>query len=462
MPGDFTYFRKYIILRNDYTNIDNISPKGHGKIEIKGNKGAFSINLENCEVEEQYRVYLLKEKKGIVEELDLGRILTDERGRARADINISPRELESKGFSVDKIDGVIIRRDGNILLGAYIDKNNGVIDKYLSSIVKSEETFETDQVDKETVLKEEDEYIEDYEEGYMEEVEDLEKTLKHEIVSEDEVELKDMEEPGEEDLSKYFPPAVNYGEVEKDDTFFENLEEAKVEEEPKKEIDENKVEEYEAYEVQEVEQNEFEVVLEPILEEPDNQLEEKSETVIHEEQREPMPQHFSQEQYSHQYDHYQSLDYMRRINNKNQMTNYILSVLKFFPQVQPFKIYLHGYTWWRIDDDGSNSNRGFLPYYNYLFSADYKYPFLYNSTSCMNQIMKYGHYLFGLYREGEEIKYYVYAIPGRFTINEHPFKGITGFNTWYESIDGIGYWILYIDPMTGKTIYPINPMIPIE
>ena len=36
-------------------------------------------------------------------------------------------------------------------------------------------------------------------------------------------------------------------------------------------------------------------------------------------------------------------------------------------------------------------------------SADYKYPFLNNSTTCFNQIKKYGHYLFGLYEEDGDI-----------------------------------------------------------
>lgn len=447
MPGDITYFRKYIIFKNDYTNIGNINPKGHGRIEIKGNKGTVRINLENCEVEEQYRIYLLKEEKGVVEELDLGRILTDERGRGRTDINISYREWEAKGFSVKNLDAIVIRRDGNILLSAYIDKEKEAIGSYISSIGKMEEKYieEDIQVEEELELESHEEFpLEEVEvaEEPMEEIEDVEEPLKSEMEDEyepmtEEIENMETQEPEEVELSEYFPVSPDYGVVDEEEKSFEAIEDM---------------------EVEEVEREE---VLEPDLQEF-QEAEELEEAEIYEEPMEPIQQEFYQGQYRHQYDHYQSLEYMKRLNNKNQMTNYILNILKFFPQVQPLKIYLHGYTWWRIDDDGSDSNRGFLPYYNYLFSTDYKYPFLHNATTCMNQIMKYGHYLFGLYREGNDTKYYVYAIPGRFTIEEHPFKGITGFNTWYESIDGIGYWILYIDPMTGKTIYPINPMVPTE
>ncbi|MCG4586045.1 hypothetical protein L0P56_11130, partial [Anaerosalibacter bizertensis] len=75
-------------------------------------------------------------------------------------------------------------------------------------------------------------------------------------------------------------------------------------------------------------------------------------------------------------------------------------------------------------------------------------------------IKKYGNYLFGIYRDGGEITYYIYGVPGRFDSLEHPFKGVTGFNTWYETENGFGYWIMYIDPLMGKVIYPLNPMIP--
>ncbi len=407
MPGDLTYFRKFIILKNDHTNIPNISPKGHGRIEMKGNRGTVRINLENCEVEEEYRIYLLREKEGLVEELDLGRIFTDERGRGRTDINISLRDLELKGFPVEKLDAILIRKDENILLSAYIKDGNEAIDKYIKSFGRKEEEK-------------------------LEEAEPMDKVE----VSEDIIEEKEAVEVEEaEDLTKYFPVTPEYG-------YFQ---------ESKKEDPED-VELDQAEEVVKAEEDEGEESEGAEYTEGEPQEEVKAEEV--KDYQTPVS--------SYEYHSYKSLEYMRQVNNKNQMTNYILSVLKYFPQVQPFKIYLHGYTWWRIDDDGSNANRGFLPYYNYLFSANYKYPFLYNATTCMDQILKYGHYLFGLYKEGEEVKYYVYAVPGRFTIDEHPFKGITGFNTWYESIDGVGYWLLYIDPLTGETIYPINPMIPTE
>lgn len=462
MPGDYTYFRKYFILNSDYTNINNINPKGHGKVELRGTKGIVRISMEDCEKEEEYRVYLLKEQYGFVEELELGRIITDERGRARKDININLKELESKGFALGETDAILIKRDAYILLAGYIDKDSHILDRY----IKESPMFKMEQVEEpqeEARLTQNEEIQEAFKEVQLSYVEEPQSVQNQEIQqAEDTSHLSQIEEANEpqetqyepehyditdhevqhdqyqqsesEDLSKYFPAGLADEMPDMENEYDVTREEPIVEE---------------------FSQDEYPIVEEPQTHEP---VQESSYEI-------------PQNQYSHEYyqevnrpsyQTYEYTEYVRRLNHKNQMTNYILSVLKFFPQVQPLKVYLHGYTWWRIDDNGTNSYRGFLPYYNYLLSANYQYPFMQNSTTCLNLIRKYGHYLFGLYKEGNETKYYVYAVPGRFTVEEHPFKGITGFNTWYDSIDGVGYWILYIDPLMGKIIYPINPMVPID
>ena len=48
---------------------------------------------------------------------------------------------------------------------------------------------------------------------------------------------------------------------------------------------------------------------------------------------------------------------------KNQTTNYVLNILAFFPYIEPFKIDLKGYNWWRIDIDDPREDKGFLPYF---------------------------------------------------------------------------------------------------
>ena len=135
MSREFTYFRKYIILKNDYTNIANLNPKGHAKIEVRGVKGIISLNVENCEVGKDYRVCLLKDRDGEVYEQDLGRIITDDRGRSRTNINFNLKDLKSKGFSIDEVDAILIRKGIYVLLGGYIDNDNGTIDRFIKKLI---------------------------------------------------------------------------------------------------------------------------------------------------------------------------------------------------------------------------------------------------------------------------------------------------------------------------------------
>ena len=372
MKNEFTYLRKYIILKKDYSNISGINPKGHVKIETRGNKGNISVSIENCQVEKDYTISFLKDEEGDVRELNIGRIITDDRGRGRTNIVLNLRDLSSQGFSIGEISAILIRKGKDILLGAYIDRDTGTIEKFIQ---------EKMMIKKSKIIEE----------------------IEAEVESE--IESKRNLEPTVETMS----------EVE---TILEP--ELKMEPEPELQI-------------------ESEINFQDIEELTEKEIIDSVENV----------------------DSYQSIEYTRRLNHRNQMTNYILNILRFFPYVQPFKYNLRGYSWWQIEDDGTDSYKGFLPYFNYLMSADYKYPFLHNSTTCFDQIKKYGHYLFGMYKEKGETLYYIYAIPGRFNIEEYPFRGATGFNTWYESVEGMGYWLLYIDPMTGEIVYPINPMVPV-
>ena len=115
MPGDFTYFRKFIILKDDYTSLENINPKGHGKIETRGNRGLLRLNLENCEKDQAYSIYFLMGKKGEVKELDMGKIFTDDRGKGRADISINLKDIELKGFPIHKVEALVVKRGDHII-----------------------------------------------------------------------------------------------------------------------------------------------------------------------------------------------------------------------------------------------------------------------------------------------------------------------------------------------------------
>ncbi len=53
-------------------------------------------------------------------EFKLGRIITDHKGRGRANIPINLKDLQSQGFSIEDINAILIRKDFHILLGGAI------------------------------------------------------------------------------------------------------------------------------------------------------------------------------------------------------------------------------------------------------------------------------------------------------------------------------------------------------
>lgn len=396
MNRESTYLRKYIILKKDYLNIPGINPKGHVKIETRGNKGNISIVIENCQRDKDYQVIFLKDEEGHVKKHSIGQIITDHKGKGRINISVNLRDLELQGFSIDEISAILIRKDEDILLGSHIDKDVGTIERFLQEEMRKPNLTKEAEIELEAGLQKDP-------------------IMKIGLDTELESELgTELEEESTMEIET--ETEFNTNTLEKPTEIEEPIEIPKVEEK---------------------------ILEEEILftKEEENPVEDIINTV-------------------EVIDNYQSIEETRKLNHRNQMTNYILNILRFFPQIQPFKLDLHGYSWWQIEDDGTDAHKGFLPYFNYLMSADYKYPFINNSITCFDQIKRYGHYLFGMYKEKGETLYYIYAIPGRFAVEEHPFRGVTGFNTWYEAIEGMGYWLLYIDPMTGEIIHPLNPMMP--
>lgn len=127
----------------------------------------------------------------------------------------------------------------------------------------------------------------------------------------------------------------------------------------------------------------------------------------------------------------------------------IFDLLKNFKEINPFKRKLARYRWWEI----KNTSKGkLLPYYNYLGTPQTKTKDKY--TDCKTQIEKYQKYLFGVAENKGKITHYIYGIPGRYERKEHPHGGATGFVSWIEDKDKIGYWLLYVNANTGKIVKP--------
>lgn len=429
MSGNLGYTKKFIILKRDFSNMVGLNPKGHGKIEIKGIKGNISLSLENAEEDQYYNVLLIDRNKSY----DLGKIYTEKNGKGREDIVFNLQDLESKGFQVNKLNGVVISRDANILLGGYMDKEDGSIERFVKNLdIKEEPVFVSTEIEDLIIIEPtvEESTIEEpvVEEPAIEEVV-VEEVFVEEII------------PQEIVLEEIIPQDIIVEEVIPGDPIEELIEvEPEILEIPAKDIF---IEDSVVMPLKTIEpEDDFEPIFEPILE-----LSQEIEPVVEDSNEEVVD--------------IKDFDYElnRRVVQRNQTTNYVLNILRYFPYIDPFKINLKGYNWWKIDFQ--DEAKGFLPYFSYLVGGDQKSRRTDNVTA--RELMSvYSHYLFGLYNIGDDVKYYVYGVPGGFYKDEHPHGGMTGFNTWFSGNEAGGYWLLYIDPLTGNIIYPINPMMPTD
>ena len=438
------YTKKFIILKKDFSNMEGNKAKGHGKLEIKGLKGNLSISLENAEIDQNYNVLFVEGDKTY----NIGKVYTENNGKSKEEIEFNISDLEAKGLSLDRINGILIIRDKNVLLGEYIGKDNGCLERYIKSQIAAAKEESQEELDYQEEIEVQDES----------ELMETQPPIEPEYILEPEpvfhYETEEFE-PGPEVVAIEVDEGLEYQQQAQEDLQTE-------ESIPEEIINEQKVEPQEVI-LEELEP-EFEPVPDPeeimpqeILAEDDfvadfqpiGDLGLESEPIAVE--AEPQEE-VSAKEYNN--------DYNRKVTQRNQTTKYILSILRYFPYVDPFRVNLSGYNWWRIDyqDDG----KGFLPFFGYVINSE-KSNQVINKDVTANELMEvHEHYIFGLYNMGDEVKYYVYGIPGGFHIDEHPYGGDTGFNTWFEGSDIPGYWLIYIDPLTGEVMKPINPMEPTD
>lgn len=141
----------------------------------------------------------------------------------------------------------------------------------------------------------------------------------------------------------------------------------------------------------------------------------------------------------------------RNINNEYERK--LFTLLKEFESVKPLAQDIKSMKWWRVKYDENSIYKGFLPYFNQIITTYYPYPMSNHITTCQTLLKRYGYYLFGIYEKNGKIAKYVYGVPGKFTRDQQPYRGVTGFKNWsYKNseISGdYGYWLAFIDADSG-------------
>jgi hypothetical protein len=136
----------------------------------------------------------------------------------------------------------------------------------------------------------------------------------------------------------------------------------------------------------------------------------------------------------------------------------IYDMLRGYEQNEPLSVKIKNLTWWVIPYDEKGEKNGYLPFYNQVISYYYPYPMQNRVTTCGLLLKKYGHCLFGIFKENDEIKRYVYGVPGQFKREEQPYRGVTGFKNWsYKNKNhegDYGYWLAFVDSTNGMITEP--------
>lgn len=142
----------------------------------------------------------------------------------------------------------------------------------------------------------------------------------------------------------------------------------------------------------------------------------------------------------------------------NQFEENLYEVLKEYKKLDPLSVNIKSISWWKIPYDDRGVKNGSLPYYNQIISSYYPYPLSNRVTTCSGLMRKYGYYIFGVYKENEDIKKLVYGVPGEFKRDEQPYKGVTGFKNWSYKNNEIkgdhGFWLAFVNSSTGEVTEP--------
>ena len=131
----------------------------------------------------------------------------------------------------------------------------------------------------------------------------------------------------------------------------------------------------------------------------------------------------------------------------------LFRLLKEFETIKPLAQDISSMKWWKVLYDENSVYKGFLPYFNQIITTYYPYPISHHITTCQTLLKKHGYYLFGVYEKNGKISKYVYGVPGKFTRDQQPYRGVTGFKNWSYKNNNIpgdyGYWLAFIDADTG-------------
>ncbi|WP_026477269.1 DUF7922 domain-containing protein [Alkaliphilus transvaalensis] len=440
------YRRYFIILENEDSGFDVASqaPKGHAKIEISNDKGSMYLHCQNLkdlqEKRMRYRWYLVNTKKDEPTIVDIGPMVVDENGKGEIVWEFNGENVQASKESIDDFNLLALlvessdKKSLEAPLVGYIDKEKVNWRELVESKLYGKRAKSSASIN--MTLKSTD-------------APQNMKPIKEEKVA-DNISLKEEKRPR----------AVNKPQKE-ESPFVVNK--------PEKEESLLVVNKPKEKESPQVAGKSNEVKLEP-----ENKQDVKVKSEISKVEK-PMEGEVKQVETASNLNTNEttssSHDYVDRLYQESEhnilkgLQTYIEGTVKMFPKINPFEEGLENYNWWHMYYNYQTMYRAHMPFIAYIDGMKYPtqfYPYQ-QPSDYQRQIYQYQHYIFGIvYDDNKNVKYYVYGIPGRNLSIDQPYKGNTGFEYWHSTRKGaidentVGYWLIHIDPKTGKVVRPLK------
>jgi hypothetical protein len=454
------YHRSFIILKpksRGYEFVPNKAPTGYCKFEIRRGVGRAYIYMQDIKpsssLDGVYEAYLISVDDSI-RPCKLASLYTDEQGRCEHIVSFDADDIKGSGYTLENFHALVITfrtgkegmRIAYPLIGyagkdIYISTQN--ITDGLRMIHGDGLEFlsepEPDVGKKEVVAEEEPEPKTETEP----EIEDKPgRTVESEVEAVPAVDYEtEFEEPaqiGDEVREEKEPEIEKEAEIEN---------EPEIEEEPGIEDSDIGLESETGTEDESVTEDEPETEIRPEIEfepltiypnnssspspEPSQEVTGRSEEELRRAYEDSYPGSLQDFTYQDSVYPYYGATYWDNVKD------YFTGLFKVHQRVSPFEGELKDIEWIRVQ-------QALTGYGGYYTESAYGYP----SYSYPD------HHIVGIAKKDGQVQYVVYGIPSMYSMI--PPISINGFSRWVPIKDGygMGYWLLYIDAISGRIVYP--------
>ncbi|NLJ66323.1 MAG: hypothetical protein GX340_03280 [Clostridiales bacterium] len=454
MARKSNYHRSFIILKpksRGFEFVPNKAPTGYCKFEIRRGVGRAYIYMQDIKpsssLDGNYEAYLISADDSI-RPCKLAGLYTDEQGRCEHIVSFDADDIKGSGYTLENFHALVIAfrtgREGMTIaypLIGYAGKDIYISTKNITEGLK---VIHGDGLEFLSEPEVDDDPKEILAEEKQESTTVAEPEIKDKPERADESEVEDIAEVAYE--TEVESPAQLEDEVSKEEEpAIESVPE--VEDESMMEDGEAEIESETDTEEKPVTEDETgteippEIKFEPLTIYPNKPSEPSTAPVQEETGR-------SEEELRRAYeDSYQ--EYLQDFTNRDStypyygptywdnVKDYFTGLFNVHQRVAPFDGELKNIEWIRVQ-------QALTGYGGYYTESSYGYP----SYSYPD------HHIVGLAKKEGQVQYVVYGIPSMYSMI--PPISINGFSRWVPIKEGygMGYWLLYIDAISGRIVYP--------